>query len=132
MGPPFDVDEYSIYMLYLPRIVVKPEYRSIAPPGWEAAHALESLVVSGVRFAVRLRPDPNLPVDGALSGGNNHPEGSAGRYQHRARPGPGAGLLRPAPGLLPQSSLGFDQAHPRLVCPGLPRSPRYPTRQRQA
>src|SRR5437588_12201607 len=110
-------------MLYYTTTVVRSEYRSIAPPGWEAAHALESLVVSGVRFAVRLRPDPNLPVDGALPGGNVHSQGSAGGYQHRARLGPGAGLLRPAPGLLPLPGLGFDQAHPRLVCPGLPRSP---------
>ena len=35
-------------------------------------------------------------------------------------------------GLLPQFGLGLNQAHPRLVCPGLPRSPRHPTSQRQA
>jgi hypothetical protein len=37
----------------------------------------------GVRFTVRLRPDPNLPVDGALSGGNDYSQGSAGSHQHR-------------------------------------------------
>jgi len=56
-------------MLYYAGRIVKPQNRCIEPPGQEAAHALESLVESGVRVAVRLRPDPNLPVDGALSGG---------------------------------------------------------------
>src|SRR2546427_12936826 len=110
-------------MLYYTATIVKPEYRSIAPPGWEAAHALESLVVSGVRFAVRLRPDPNLPVDGALPGGIRRSQGSAGRHQHRARPGFGTGLLRPTPGLLPQPRPGSEQAHACLVRSGLPRPP---------
>ena len=119
-------------MLYYARTIVKPENRCIELPGQEAAHALESLVESGVRFAVRLRPDPNLPVDGALSCGNGYPQGTAGGHQHRTRPGIGARLLRPAPGLLPQSGPGSEQAHPCLVCPRLPRPPWHPTRQRQA
>ena len=60
-------------MLYYTRNSVKPEYRSIHSPGQEAAHALELLVESSVRFAVRLRPQPNLPVDGVLPGGNDYP-----------------------------------------------------------
>jgi hypothetical protein len=56
-------------MLYYVVAIVKPEYRSIEPPGEEAAHALEILVESGVRFKVCLRSDPNLPLDGALSCG---------------------------------------------------------------
>src|SRR5882672_8139854 len=79
-------------MLYYVATVVKPEIRCIELPGQEAAHALESLVESGVRFAVRLRPDPNLPVDGALSCGNGYPQGTAGGHQHRSRPGIGARL----------------------------------------
>ena len=67
-------------MLYYTAAVVKPENRCIAPPGQEAAHALELLVESGVRFAVRLRPDPNLLVDGALPGGIRHSQRSAGRH----------------------------------------------------
>ena len=104
-------------MLYYGAAVVKHENRSIEPPGQEAAHALDSLVASGVRFAVRLRPDPNLPVDGALSGGNGYPQGTAGGHQHRTCPGIGARLLRPAPGLLPQS--GFGSA-PNSPVPGVP------------
>src|ERR1017187_5485114 len=119
-------------MLYYVAAVVTPENRSIEPPGQAAAHALHSLVASGVRFAVRLGPDTNLPVDGAVSGGNGYPQGTAGGHQHRARPGIGARLLRPAPGLLPQSGFGSDQTHPCLVCPGLPRPPWNPTRQWQA
>src|SRR5712675_687338 len=119
-------------MLYYVATVVKPEIRCIELPGQEAAHALESLVESGVRFAVRLRPDPNLPVDGALSCGNGYPQGTAGGHQHRSRPGIGARLLRPAPGLLPQSGPESAPTHLRLVRPGLPRPPWHPTRQRQA
>src|SRR5260370_42505927 len=118
-------------MLYYARTIVKPEYRCIEPPGQEAAHALESLVEAGVRFAVRLRPDPNFPVDGALPGGNDYPQGTAGGHQHRARPGIGARLLRPAPALLPQPGSGSAQAHPRLVSPGRPRPPSHTTRQPQ-
>src|SRR5258708_25689911 len=98
-------------MLYYARTIVKPENRSIVPPGQEAAHALESLVEAGVRFAVRLRPDPNLPVDGALSCGNGHPQRTAEGHQHRARPGMGARLLRPAPALLPHARHAPSQAH---------------------
>src|SRR5258708_30175254 len=93
MKPPVCVVSIAYICYTMPRLSSSPEYRSIAPPGWEAAHALESLVVSGVRFAVRLRPDPNLPVDGALPGGNEHSQGSARRHQYRARPGFGARLL---------------------------------------
>src|SRR5437879_13510783 len=119
-------------MLYYATTIGRPKYASIAPSGWEAAHALESLVVSGVRFAVRLRPDANLPVDGALSCRNNYPEGTAERHQYRARPGFGARLLRPAPGLLPQPRPGSEHAHPYLERSSLPRSPRHPTSQRPA
>src|SRR5271157_3756461 len=119
-------------MLYYARTIVKPENRCFEPPGQEAAHALESLVESGVRSAVRLRPDPYLSVDGALSCGYGYPQGTAGGHQHRTRPGIGARLLRPAPGLLPQPGPESAPAHLRLVCPRLPRPPWHPTRQRQA
>src|SRR5260370_17212312 len=107
-------------MLYYVATVVKPEIRCIELPGQEAAHALESLVESGVRFAVRLRPDPNLPVDGALSCGNGYPQGTAGGHQHRTCPGIGARLLRPAPGLLPHPRPDSPSTHPPLVHLGLP------------
>src|ERR1017187_10702646 len=79
-------------MLYYAGAIVNPENRKIEPTGKEAAHALEPLVESGVRIAVRLRPDLDFPVDGALSGGYDHPQGSAGGHQHRAGTGLGAGL----------------------------------------
>src|ERR1017187_848256 len=116
-------------MLYYTGIIVKPENRNIEPTGKEAAHALVPLVESGVRIAVRLRPDSDLPVDVPLPGGNLHSQGSAGGHQHRARPGPGAGLLRPAPGLLPQPGPRSEQAYPRLVRSGLPIQLRHPSRQ---
>jgi hypothetical protein len=53
-------------MLYYARTIVKPESRILEPTGKEAAHALAPLVESGLRVAVRLRPDPDLPMDGAL------------------------------------------------------------------
>src|ERR1039457_1267173 len=105
-------------MLYCARTVVKPEILIVEPTGKEAAHALAPLVESGVRIAARLRPDPDLPVDVPLPGGILHSQRSAGRHQHRARPGPGAGLLRPALGLLPQPGLGSEQPLPRLVPSG--------------
>ena len=74
----------------------------------------------------------NARKRGALPGGIRHSQGSGGRHQHRACPGPGAGLLRPAPGLLPQPRPESKPAHPRLVRPGLSRPPRHPTRERQA
>src|ERR1039457_5879229 len=111
-------------MLYYARTIVKLHNRCIEPPGQEAAHALELLVESGVRVAVRLRPDPNLPVDGALSGGYGYPQGTAGGHQHCTCPGIGARLLRPAPGLLPQPGPKSEQTYPRLVRLGLPRPPR--------
>src|SRR5450756_3021132 len=75
-------------MLYYARTIVKPEFRILKPTGKEAAHALVPLVESGVRIAPRLRPDPDLPVDVPLPGGILHSQRSAGRHQHRARPGP--------------------------------------------
>ena len=119
-------------MLFYARTIVKPEYRCVEPPGQEAALALESLGESGVRVAVRLRPDPNLPVDGAVSCRYGYPQGTAGGHQHRSCPGIGARLLRPAPGLLPQPGPESAPTHLRLVCPRLPRPPWHPTRQRQA
>jgi len=116
----------------MPGQLSSPNNRCIELPGQEAAHALEPLVESGVRSAVRLRPDPHLPVDGALSCGNGYPQGTAGGHQHRSCSGIGARLLRPAPGLLPQPGPEFEQAHLRLVRPGLPRPPRHPTCERQA
>src|SRR5664280_2497481 len=110
-------------MLFYARTIVKPEYRCVEPPGQEAALALESLGESGVRVAVRLRPDPNLPVDGALSCGNGYPQGTAGGHQHRTCPGIGVRLLRPALGLLPQPGPESAPTHLRLVCPRLPRPP---------
>ena len=122
---------YSIYMLYYAEAIVKPENRNIEPTGKEAAHALEPLVDNGVRIAMRLRPDPDLPVDGSLPGGNDHPQGSRGGLQYGASPGATAGLLLPAPGLVPQPGPEFGQAHPRLVRFGLPTPPQYPARERQ-
>src|ERR1019366_2724174 len=119
-------------MLYYARTIVKPENRILEPTGKEAAHALVRLVESGVRIALRLRPLPDLPVDVPLSGGILHSQGSARRHQHRARPRPGASLLRPAPGLLPQLGPGSEQALPRLVRSGLPIQLRPPPRQPQA
>src|SRR5665647_2477642 len=116
-------------MLYYTRTIVKPENRILEPTDKEAAHALAPLVESGLRIAVRLRPLPDLPMDGALPRGNLHSQGSAGGHQHRARPGPGAGLLRPPPGLLPQPRPGSEQAHPRLVRSRLPARPGHPTRE---
>src|ERR1039458_8261230 len=101
-------------MLYCAWTIVKPDNRNIEPTGKEAAHALAPLVESGVRIAVRLRPDPDLPVDVPLPGGILHSQGSAGGHQHRARPGPGAGLLRPAPGLLPQPGPRSEKAYQRM------------------
>ena len=43
-------------MLYYAGAIVNPENRKIEPTGKEAADALEPLVASGVRIAVRLRP----------------------------------------------------------------------------
>src|ERR1039458_5602978 len=80
--------------------------RSSSRPARRPLDALEPLVESGVRIAVRLRADPDLPVDVPLPGGNDHAQGSPGGHQHRALPGPGAGLLRPPPGLLPQLGPG--------------------------
>src|SRR5579872_973415 len=82
-----------------------------SPPAQEAVHALERLLAVGMRFAVRLRPHPNLSVDGALSCGNHDQEGTPGRYQYRACPGPGTRLLRPTPRLLPQLRPGSEQTH---------------------
>ena len=53
-------------MLYYAGAIVNPENPKIVPAGKEATHALVPLVESGVRFAVRLRPDPNLPYDRLL------------------------------------------------------------------
>src|ERR1039458_5054350 len=119
-------------MLYFLRTIVKPEIPIIEPTGKEAAHALVRLVESGVRIALRLRTLPHLPVDVPLPGRILHSQRSARRHQHRARSGPGAGLLRPAPGLLPSPGPGSGQAHPRLVRSGLPVRPRPPSRQPQA
>src|ERR1035438_7186603 len=103
-------------MLYYARTIVNTENTKLSSsrPARRPLHALEPVVESGVRIAVRLRSLPDLPVDVPLSGGNDRPQGSAGRHQHRARPGPGAGLLRPPPGLLPQSGPGSRTAHLRL------------------
>src|ERR1035437_6966903 len=84
------------------KIIVNPENRIIKPTGKEADDALESLLDSGVPIEVRMRQKQNLLVDGPLSGGNDHSQRAAGRNQHGARFGSGAGLLRPAAGLLPQ------------------------------
>ena len=65
-------------MLYYARTIVKPENPIVEPTGKEAAHALEPLVASGVRIAARLRPLPDLPMDGALPRGYDHPQGSPG------------------------------------------------------
>ncbi len=46
--------------------------------GKEAAHALETLVETRVRVAVRVCPNPNVPVDGRLPGGNDDTQGSDG------------------------------------------------------
>jgi len=100
-------------------------------PLGRAAHALDPLVDTGVPIAMRLRPDPNLPVDGSLPGGNDHPTRSRGGLQYRAGPGAARGLLLPAPGLVPQPGPGSKQAHPRLVRSGLPAPPRHPARERQ-
>src|ERR1035438_7389621 len=129
MSPPFDVVSIAYICYTMPG---QPKYRILEPTGKEAAYALDPLVASGVRIAVRLRPLPDLPMDGALPRGNDHSQGSAGGHQHRARPGPGAGLLRPALGLLPQPGHGFDQAHPRLVRSGFPIQPRHSSRERLA
>jgi hypothetical protein len=53
-------------MLYYAGTIVNPENPKIVSAGKEATHALVPLVESGVRFAVRLRPDPNLPYDRLL------------------------------------------------------------------
>src|SRR6516225_11487449 len=90
-----------------------PQHPSL--PAEEAVHALERWVAAGMRFAVRLRPDPNLSVDGALSYGNNYQEGTAGRHQYRAPPAFGTRLLRPAPGLVPHPRPGSEPTHPCLV-----------------
>src|ERR1017187_9866985 len=119
-------------MLYYAGTNVKPENRILELPGKEAAHALVPLVESGVRIAARLRPLPDLPVDVPLPGRILYSQRSAGRHQHRVRPGPGAGLLRPPPGLLPQPGPGSGQTHPRLVRSPLPVRPRHPPRERQA
>src|ERR1035437_4118265 len=119
-------------MLYYERTIVKPEIPIGEQTGKEAAHALVLLVEFGLRIAPRLRPLPDLTVDVPLPGGILHSQGSAGRHQHRARLGPGAGLLRPAPGLLPEPGPGSGVTHPRLVRSGLPARPRHPTRQPQA
>src|SRR5664279_3997534 len=73
MSSPFAVASIAYICYTMPGQLVKPQNRCIAPPGQEAAHALESLVESGVRVAARLRPDPNFPVDGALSCGYGYP-----------------------------------------------------------
>src|ERR1035441_4484383 len=103
-------------MLYYTGSSVMPEIPIVEPTGKEAAHALAPLVESGVRIAVRLRPDPDLPVDVPLPGGILHSQGSAGGHQHRARPGPGAGLLLPrVPRLwrsaLPEIVIDIGTAH---------------------
>ena len=38
-----------------------------------AAHAVETLVGTGVRITSRMRPNPELPVDGPLPGGKVDP-----------------------------------------------------------
>src|ERR1035441_8059763 len=105
-------------MLYFARTIVKPKNRNSEPPGKEAAHALVPLVESGVRIALRLRTLPDLPVDVPLPGRILHSQRSARRHQHRARPGPRAGLLRPPPGLLPRSEEHTSelQSLRHLVC----------------
>ena len=65
---------------------------------------------SGVPIAARLRSLPHLPVDVPLPGRNDRSQRSPGGHQHRALPGPDAGLLRPPPGFLPQLGLGSKQA----------------------
>jgi hypothetical protein len=72
-------------------LLPQPEDRNIEPTAKATAHALEPLVDTGVRIAVRLRPDPDLPVDGSLPGGNDHPPGSRGGLQYRAGPGAAGG-----------------------------------------
>src|ERR1035441_3092788 len=102
-------------MLYYAQTIVKPENRILELPGKEAAHALVRLVEPGVRIAVRLRPDPDFPVDVPLPGGILHSQRSAGRHQHRARPGPGAGLLRPLLDFFHSPALDLDKL-PRAWC----------------
>ena len=106
-----------------------PKHPSL--PAEEAVDALERLVAAGMRFAPCLRSHPLLPLDVCLPGGLLHPQGSPGRYQHRARPGPAVRLLRSPARPLPQPRCGPAPAHPRLVCAGLPRPSRHPARQWQ-
>jgi len=80
------------------------------PITFSALHALEPLVESDVRIAVRLRPHQDLPVEVPLFGGNDCPQGSAWGTSIVARPRPGAGLFRPPLGFLPQLGLGSKQA----------------------
>ena len=52
-----------MYMLCYGTGVVNPAGMINVPTGNEVAHALETLVGTGVRVALRLRPNPNVPVD---------------------------------------------------------------------
>src|SRR5437879_13741420 len=101
MSPPFDVASIAYICYTIAGQLSTPNTRSSSRPARRPLHALEPLVESGVRITVRLRSDPDLPVDVPLPGGILHSQGSPGGHQHRARPGPGAGLLRPPPGFLP-------------------------------
>src|SRR5213078_4672895 len=123
MRPPFVVASIAYICYTMPGQLSTPKTRSSSRPARRPLHALEPLVESGVRITLRLRPHSDLPVDVPLPGGNDRPQGSPGGHQHRARPGPGAGLLRPPPGFLPQLRPGSRQAHLRLVRTGLPPRP---------
>ena len=59
----------------------------------ERFDALESLVETRVRTAIRVRPNSHFPVDGPLPGGNDGSQGSPGGHEYRAGPGAGARLL---------------------------------------
>src|SRR6266852_9005838 len=105
MSSPF-VRADIAYICYTMPTLSTPITRRSSRPARRPLHALEPLVESGVRITVCLRPHADLPVDVPLSGGNDRPQGSAGRHEHRARPGPEAGWLRQPPGLLPQLGPG--------------------------
>src|ERR1700680_3763490 len=102
MRSPFRVASIAYICYTTPGQLSTPKTRSSSRPARRPLHALEPLVESGVRIAVRLRPLPDLPVDVSLPGGNVHSQGSAGGHQYRALPGARTGLLRPPPRLLPQ------------------------------
>ena len=80
-------------MLYYGSAVVNSQEMNNATTGKEATHALDTMVGTRAHVTTRVCANPNVPVDGGLPCRNDHPQGSRGRHQHRARDGAGAGLL---------------------------------------